>query len=129
MIANVLIVDDSGVSRKVTRKCLEFSGLAQCVFNEAENGERALEVLERVPIDLLVTDLNMPLMDGLELLRAIDGIEQYRDLIKIVATSAASESLEAELRKHGVAAMFAKPLTPAAVGKVMAECLRKERTP
>jgi two-component system chemotaxis response regulator CheY len=116
----ILIVDDSGISRKVTRKCLEFAGFSAAEFVEAENGERALEVLERGAVDLLVTDLNMPVMDGFELLRAMDEVEAYRGVAKVVASSAASAAIEEDLRKHGVAAILPKPLTPTAVAKALA---------
>jgi two-component system chemotaxis response regulator CheY len=120
MIKRILIVDDSGISRKITRKCLEFVGLAQAEFIEAENGEKALEALERAQVDLLVTDLNMPVMDGFELLRAIDAVEAYKDLIRIVASSAASAAIEGEMTKHHVTAVLPKPLTPTTVAKLLA---------
>jgi CheY-like chemotaxis protein len=120
MIKRILIVDDSGISRKVTRKCLEFAGCGQAEFIEAENGERALAELERGRVDLLVTDLNMPVMDGFELLRAMDEVEAYRSVIKIVASSAASAAAEEDLRKHGVTVVLAKPLTPTALAKALA---------
>jgi two-component system chemotaxis response regulator CheY len=116
----ILIVDDSGISRKVTRKCLEFAGFTGAEFVEAENGERALAELERAPVDLLVTDLNMPVMDGFELLRAMDEVPAYRTVQRVVASSAASAAIEEDMRKHGVAAILAKPLTPTAVAKALA---------
>jgi two-component system chemotaxis response regulator CheY len=120
MINRILIVDDSGISRKITRKCLEFAGFAQAEFLEAENGEKALEALERAQVDLLITDLNMPVMDGFELLRAIDAVDAHKDLIRIVASSAVSAAIEADMRKHRVAAVLPKPLTPTAVAKLLA---------
>jgi two-component system chemotaxis response regulator CheY len=120
MIKRILIVDDSGISRKVTRKCLEFAGFSSAEFIEAENGEVALAALESGTIDLMVTDLNMPVMDGFELLRALDDVVKAKHLIKIVTSSAASETTEADLRTHGVLAVFSKPMNPTAVAKALA---------
>lgn len=120
MIKRVLIVDDSGISRKVMRKCLEFAGLSQAEFIEAEDGEKALAALEKSKIDLLVTDLNMPVMDGFELLRAIDEIDVGKNLLKIVTSSAASAAIDEEMKRHGVIAVFAKPVSPTAMAKVLA---------
>jgi len=120
MIKRVLIVDDSGISRKLMKKCLEFSGLTQAEFFEAEDGEKALEVIERTPIDLLVTDLNMPIMDGFELLRAIDEKGLGTNMLKIVTSSAASVAIVDEMKRHGVMAVFGKPVSPTALAKVLA---------
>jgi CheY-like chemotaxis protein len=120
MIKRVLIVDDSGISRKVMRKCLEFAGLSKAEFIEAEDGEKALAALEGGQIDLLVTDLNMPIMDGFELLRAIDESALGKDMIKIVTSSAASAAIDEEMKRHGVIAVFAKPVSPTAMAKVLA---------
>ena len=92
MTRKVLIVDDSGVGRKLVRRCLDFAGLAGSEFIEAENGAKALEVLEAGGVDVLVTDLNMPVMDGVELLRAIAEIGTLGTLITIVMTSTVSLS-------------------------------------
>jgi len=129
MIKRVLIVDDSGISRKMMRKCLEFSGLSQAEFLEAEDGEKALEVLERTQIDLLVTDLNMPIMDGFELLRAIDETKLGQNMLKIVTSSAASAAIYDEMRRHGVMAVFAKPVSPTEMAKVLAGKISDRKVP
>jgi CheY-like chemotaxis protein len=129
MIKRVLIVDDSGISRKVMRKCLEFAGLSQAEFVEAEDGEKALAVLEHGQIDLLITDLNMPIMDGFELLRAIDESELGKHMIKIVTSSAASAAIDDEMKRHGVVAVFAKPVSPTAMAKVLAGRISERSQP
>ncbi len=120
MIKRILIVDDSGISRKITRKCLEFAGLKDAEFLEAPDGEKALAILEQGSIDLLVTDLNMPVMDGFEMLRALHELPKQPGRLVIVTSSAASEAIEPELTSLGVAAIFAKPLVPTSVAKLLA---------
>ncbi|MBA3683989.1 MAG: response regulator [Planctomycetes bacterium] len=123
MTRTVLIVDDSGVGRKLVRRCLEFAGLAGSEFLEAENGAKALELLEAGSVDVLVTDLNMPVMDGVELLRAITEIGTLDKLIRIVMTSTVSEALKKDLEAHRVAAYVTKPVSPTTFAKVLAPLL------
>lgn len=120
MSTRILIVDDSGISRKVTRKCLEFAGFTQAEYLEAADGERALAILEKGGVQLLVTDLNMPVMDGFELLRAIKESSACGSPLIVVASSAASEAIADELDALGVTAILAKPLTPTVVAKALA---------
>jgi two-component system, chemotaxis family, chemotaxis protein CheY len=127
MIKRVLIVDDSGVGRKLTRRCLEFVGVVGSDILEAEDGQRALALLEAGGIDLLVTDINMPVMDGLELLRAIDEIPALKTVVRIVMTSASSDALNAEFEKHRVSAFIAKPVSPGAFAKVIGPLLVRTR--
>lgn len=119
MIKRILIVDDSGVGRKLTRRCLEFAGLVGSEITEAENGQRALEILEAGGVDLLITDFNMPVMDGLELLRAMQGNPTLEHVAKIVMTSASCDAVKGEFDKLGVLALIAKPVSPAAFAKVL----------
>jgi len=68
----VVIADDSQTARMFIRRCLEIVGLAETEFVEADNGREALARIKEAPTDLLVTDLNMPLMDGEMLLMNLD---------------------------------------------------------
>jgi two-component system, chemotaxis family, chemotaxis protein CheY len=127
MIKRVLIVDDSGVGRKLVRRCLEFSGLVGSDILEAENGQGALALLEAGGVDLLITDLNMPVMDGLELLRAIDEIPALKSVVKIMMTSASSDALKSEFDKCGVTAIISKPVSPAKFAKVIGPLMGRAR--
>ncbi|HUA92851.1 MAG TPA: response regulator [Terracidiphilus sp.] len=64
----VLIVDDSSVMRKIVERSLRQAGLESLVAYEASNGADALEALKNGSVDLILTDINMPSMDGLEFL-------------------------------------------------------------
>jgi two-component system chemotaxis response regulator CheY len=128
VIKRILIVDDSGVSRKITRKCLEFAGLRDAEYLEAADGEQALERFEQGGVDLLVTDLNMPVMDGFELLRALQALPKAEPCLVLVTSSAASAALEPELASLGVAGVFAKPLVPMTIAKLLAGHLSGARS-
>ena len=80
-MANIMIVDDEPMARHVMRLGLERAGRSVV---EAENGAAALARLEDFPVDLVVTDIRMPVMDGVELIRRLN--ECHPD-IKVVAVS------------------------------------------
>ena len=115
MNRTILIVDDSETSRMIIRKCLSMTGDEDSTFLEAEDGIRALAVLGGHRVDLLVTDLNMPRMDGITLLRKLRQGGQTSKVPAVVMSSMGSDSLDQELRDLGVAVLIRKPLTPAKV--------------
>ncbi len=108
----ILIVDDSETSRMITKKCLSICGLEDSEFFDAQDGLEALQVLSQTPVDLLVTDLNMPRMDGFTLVKKIKLSPKMAPPHIIVFSSLASEPVEAELKNYGVASVVHKPLTP-----------------
>ena len=73
----------------------------------AENGVEALSAVEQRPVDLLLTDIDMPRMDGLELLSRL---QDHPDLIKLVMSAQGSQEVELRLEPLGVADFFEKPL-------------------
>jgi two-component system chemotaxis response regulator CheY len=95
------------------RRCLEIIGLSGAEFIEAENGREALTQVKLAPTDLLVTDLNMPLMDGEMLLRWIKGSPRLSGLEVLVVTSAGNAAKEKELLALGAHGVLRKPLSPA----------------
>lgn len=115
MAKRVLLVDDSATARMLIRRCIEIGGWADAEFIEAVNGKDALEKIEGQEVDLLVTDLNMPEMDGAEMLREIRKIDRYKDLPCAVVTSTGNEAKEQELREAGATAILSKPISPAVI--------------
>jgi two-component system chemotaxis response regulator CheY len=120
----VLIVDDSGVGRKLVRRCLEFAGCGGSEFLEAGNGAEALKHFESGHIDLLVTDLNMPVMDGMELLRALAADRTIAPGAILVMSSAANDTVREDVMRNGAIGLVAKPVSPAELAKVLAPVLR-----
>ena len=115
MNRTILIVDDSETSRMIIRKCLTMTGDEDATFLEAEDGIRALSTLGNIEVDLVVTDLNMPRMDGLTLLRKLRKGDKTRNLPVVVISSMGNDHLDQELRDLSVTAIIRKPLTPAKV--------------
>lgn len=116
-IENILVVDDSGTARMIIRQCLEMAGLSGKCFYEARNGKEALEVLNTEKIDILLTDLNMPVMDGNMLLLNLTAMNGLKPLIMVI-TSASNPAKEAELKGLGADYVLNKPITPAGIIRV-----------
>ncbi|HPE89597.1 MAG TPA: response regulator [Spirochaetia bacterium] len=112
---SILIVDDSSTSRMIVQRCLEMTGLAECRYSYAEDGLSALSALRKDPgaYDLIVTDLNMPKMDGVTFVRLVKNDPASAWISVIVVSSIADGGLESELTGHGAAAVIKKPVSPA----------------
>lgn len=100
----ILIVDDSAVDRRLAQGLLDHAGDWQ--IEVAESGEQALEMLAESPFDVVLTDLRMPGMDGLELLRAIR--QQYPGLPVVLTTAEGSENLAVDALRCGAASYVPK---------------------
>ncbi len=96
------------------RRCFQITCIDETDFHEAADGVEALALLQRVTdIDLLVTDLNMPNMDGDILLKKVKDDPALSGLPVVVITSAGNPAKEAELLALGALAVFNKPVSPA----------------
>jgi chemosensory pili system protein ChpA (sensor histidine kinase/response regulator) len=84
----VLVVDDSLSVRKYVSTLLSDKDL---IVHTAPNGQEALRILEKTPVDLIITDLEMPVMHGYELINRIRSSETFRDLPIVVLTSRSTE--------------------------------------
>jgi two-component system chemotaxis response regulator CheY len=120
---NILIVEDSKAIRSMIRVSLEESGGFYVV--EAGNGYEALKTLPTRPFDLIITDINMPDINGLELIGFVKSNPAYRDIpLMIVSTEKTEEDVKRGL-SLGAAGYVVKPFTKtdlmAAVGKVLGE--------
>ena len=111
MTLNVLVVDDSAVMRAMIRRTLTLCGIALGEVYEAANGVEALERLGDNWVDLALLDVNMPVMDGEELLTRIRASEEWRALAVIIVSTESSDTRLARLRAHGVEIVH-KPFTP-----------------
>jgi two-component system, chemotaxis family, chemotaxis protein CheY len=109
---SVLITDDSGTARMVIQRCLEVTGCAACEFIHASNGQEAIEILRARKIDLLITDMNMPVMDGRRLLLSVKASPRLNHVPVVVVTSIGNPALERELFRIGVNTLIHKPVSP-----------------
>jgi two-component system chemotaxis response regulator CheY len=112
MNCNVLVVDDSPVLRAAIRKVAKLAGVEEDQIFEAGNGQEALDVLETVWIDLVLLDLNMPVMDGEEFARRVRENDDLADVaIVVVSTEANRERLD-RMRALGTLEVLHKPFEP-----------------
>jgi two-component system chemotaxis response regulator CheY len=109
----VLIVDDSSMARKFTRKVLENFGFETIV--EAEDGAQAAMVMDAEMVDLVVTDYNMPEMDGRALIEYIRTKSWQNSVPVIMVTSESDEGRLAAVQGMGVVGVCDKPFNPATV--------------
>ena len=105
----VLIVDDQNSVRQMTRITLEELGIKQ--IHEAEDGKVAFATATVQPIDLIISDFNMPEMDGLMLLRAVCGHAALRKLPFILLTGRGDRELLVKAAQAGVNNYLVKPFT------------------
>ncbi|MBI3677778.1 MAG: response regulator [Proteobacteria bacterium] len=102
-----VIVDDQSTMRSLLRACLRQIGVSQ--VTECCDGEEALEVLKRVPTHLVISDLNMPKLDGIGLLRAVRGDPAIAKTAFIMLTSHAERNCVQDAVKFGVNNYLVKP--------------------
>jgi two-component system response regulator YesN len=120
---NILIVDDERVIRQGLRRIIEISGLDHTIVGEASDGQEACELLDKVQCDLLITDIFMPVMDGLEL---IAKIRQSNEAMEIVILSGYGEFTYAqEALRLRVTDYILKPMNPQLVKGVLEAVLVK----
>jgi two-component system chemotaxis response regulator CheY len=109
---NILIVDDSAILRAAIRKVIRLAGIEDGRIHEAGNGREGLEVLDRVWIDLVLLDLNMPVMDGEEFARQLRARPELAGVALVVVSSEANKERLQRLRDLGVTDMLHKPFEP-----------------
>jgi two-component system chemotaxis response regulator CheY len=116
----VLIADDSSVMRKIVERCLRQAGLDALVVLEAGTGVEALELLRTAKVDLILSDINMPSMDGLELVRQIRAQDLARGVPVVTITTESSEEHVRQAIQAGARGYIRKPFTAEQVkGRVL----------
>lgn len=109
----IVIADDSATARMFIRRCLEIIGFSGVEIIEAENGKMALLAAKAQQVDLLLTDLNMPVMDGETLIRWVKSSPKLNALPVVVITSVGNRARELQLLQLGAHRVVNKPITPA----------------
>lgn len=112
MAYNILIVDDSTPMRAVIKKIVKASGFEVGQFFEAVNGREALKVLNQEWIDLVLTDYNMPDMNGLELVEEMKKDDDLKSIPAVMITTEGSRERVEEFMAKGVIDYIKKPFTP-----------------
>jgi two-component system chemotaxis response regulator CheY len=120
MAANILVVDDSGTMRGMIRRTLSISGLDIGEVFEAANGIEALAQMAQHQIGVVLLDINMPVMNGVQLVGRIRDDEQLREIPVIIASTEGSETRINELLKAGARGYVRKPFRPEQLRDVLA---------
>ncbi len=109
---NILIVDDSLTARTFIARTLEISGLELQQVYQARHGQEALDLLQREWVDMVFVDINMPVMNGVELVRKMRATDLLKAVPVIVVSTDRSAQRMSELKAAGVQAYLTKPITP-----------------
>jgi len=107
-----LIVDDSSVMRKIVERSLRQAGIEIEKVVEASNGAEALAALRDNVVDLVLCDINMPVMDGLEFVRQVSTVESAKGVPIVMITTEGSESHVVQALQAGARGYIRKPFTP-----------------
>ena len=112
MPIRALIIDDSSVMRKIVERSLRQAGIDLSKVFEAGNGAEAIAALQENPVDLILCDIKMPVMDGLEFIKQLPGVPNAKDVPVVMITTEGSESHVVEALSHGARGYIRKPFTP-----------------
>lgn len=112
MAFRVLIVDDSPVMRALIRRVIVLSGLEGAAFLEASDGREALDVLRAQSVDVVLTDINMPSMDGEQLVRCLHADAALKSVPIIVVSTDGTESRMRQMLSLGARGYVKKPFMP-----------------
>jgi two-component system chemotaxis response regulator CheY len=111
MDSDILVVDDSAAIRKILTRVLRQTGMAIQTIHEAGDGQEALAVMALHRIDLVLSDINMPKMDGLQLLASLKASPQWQKIPVVMITTEGGETKVTEAVRLGAAGYVRKPFT------------------
>ncbi|MCL2183950.1 MAG: response regulator [Chitinispirillia bacterium] len=112
MAYNILIVDDSQTMRSVLVKTVGMAGIEVGNTFEAGNGKEALEVLEKEWVDIVFADINMPVMNGIEMVEEMVKLGYMESTPVVVISTEGSKTRLDKLRDLGVRGFLRKPISP-----------------
>lgn len=128
MAYNILLVDDSATTRAVVAKLLHLAKIPLNNLLEASNGKEALQILDRHWVDLIMADINMPVMNGIEMIEAIAEDSSLDAIPVVVVSTEGSVTLIEHLKTRGVRAWIRKPFTPELIRNVVNDTLGLEES-
>lgn len=119
-MATILVVDDTSMTRLLLEVMLQRLGHT-ALF--ADNGEEALEILNSQEVHLVISDINMPFMDGLTLLDVLRTDDLHRDLPVVLMTASGLEEISQKALKKGASAFLNQPFSSWDLARVLDACL------
>jgi len=119
----IIIVDDSATARMIIRRCLEIAGFSEAEFIEASDGKEALALLKENKVDFVISDLNMPVLDGEMLLKWMKASPKLNEIPIVILSSAINPAKDRALIEMGAFAVMSKPVSPAKISETMAKLI------
>ncbi len=129
MAFNILIVDDSGTMRGMIKRTLQISGLDIGQVFEAANGIEALAQMAVNPIDVVLLDINMPVMNGIQFLGRVCDDERLRGIPVVIASTEGSDQRIADLMAAGAKGFVRKPFRPEQLRDVLTPIVGSSSAP
>ena len=123
MSISVLVVDDSETVRAILAKTMRMADVPLKELYTASNGQEALDLLRSEWIDLVLTDINMPVMSGVQLIDHMSEDEILKSIPVVVVSTEGSKTRIDDLMTKGVRAYLRKPFTPEQFREVITEIL------
>jgi two-component system chemotaxis response regulator CheY len=117
----VLIVDDSAMMRAMIKRVAHLTDIPIAQVLEAGNGVEALQQLEAHAVDVLFTDINMPLMTGPELLREVIKRDEWQHIVRVIVSTDGSQARRDEMASLHAHAYLEKPFRPEVMRDVLAQ--------
>ena len=126
MAFNVLIVDDSSSMRAIIKKIIKVSGFDVGEFWDVSDGKEALKVLTDEWVDIVLTDINMPNMNGMELMAEMRKDELLRSIPVVMITTEGSEKKMQEAMDLGASGYVKKPFLPEDIKRTLSSIMGEE---
>lgn len=119
MALNILVVDDSPTVRAILTKSFRMADIELGQVHEACHGREALEILGKNWVDLVFTDINMPEMNGIELIDQMNEDGMLNSIPVVIVSTEGSVTRIEQLKAKGVSAYLRKPFTPEAIREII----------
>ena len=122
----ILIVDDSAMMRAMIKRVIKLADVPVESIFEASNGREGLELLQKHDVQLLLTDINMPVMNGADMLREISLNDRWRNLSRVIISTDGSTVRREEAEELDVRCYLEKPFSPEVLRDVLNELADNE---
>ena len=124
----ILIVDDSSMMRAMIKRIIKMADVPVDAILEASNGAEGLALLQQHDVQLLLTDINMPVMSGAELLRTLAGDDRWRGLTRVIISTDGSAARREEAAGLDVRCYLEKPFRPEVLRDVFEDVAGSRRS-
>lgn len=119
MAFTILIVDDSATMRSVIKRTVQMADMSVATFLEASSGHEALAILHQQHVDLVLADINMPGMSGVEMIQTMHNDQKTANVPVVVISTEASTERVKQLKENGIVGYVHKPFNPAMIRDVI----------